>query len=113
MTSENIKKLNTFVREIFFDSKVRRENRTIKIKLYIDPEVNEWNKAAIELSNENNKITSQRNKNIPYPDPVYRKKNISNLTTNDWNLMALELKNQKIKSKENNNLFNDFLQPIT
>lgn len=78
-----------------------KEKTTYRVALYIDPEANKWNRAAIELSEERSKIPSRRNKIVSYPVVTYKKRESSvQMSTNEWNSMALQLESIKKKRKE-------------
>lgn len=51
---------------------------------------NQWNKAAIELSQENLKIPSSRNEVKSLPKTCKRSSQTEKRTTNEWNTMALK-----------------------
>ena len=63
-----------------------------QIVIYLDPEENNWNRAAIEMYEQNLKVPSQRQNTITFP--VFTKKESSEfirMSTNEWNALALEL----------------------
>ncbi|MEW8525172.1 MAG: hypothetical protein AB2552_19175 [Candidatus Thiodiazotropha endolucinida] len=86
--------INSFIKDIIgskvdqapiFDDQI--------IKTYISPASNEWNKIAISLVYENEKIPSQRNKIVCYPviGSTGEVGLDNKMSTNDWNNLALKL----------------------
>ena len=69
--------------------------------IHIDPDVNSWNRAALDLSDEYLKLPSQRLKSINYPEIKIRELHPQKLSTYELNAMALSLLDQQKVKREN------------
>lgn len=71
------------------------------VVLNMEPGANSWNRAAIELSEENRKVPSRRQKIAVYP-VVTVKETFEGvrMSTNQWNDLALELREKHRKREE-------------
>ena len=74
------------------------EHPIYRVVLHIDPEANNWNRAAIKLSHENTKVPSRRQKVVCYPRvPIQDASGLTKMSTNEWNDLALGLRNERCK----------------
>ena len=74
-------------------------NGAFKVVIHMDPGAVTWNRAAIELSEENSKLPSHRRK-IKWPSvvavavAVKNVQEVARMSTNDWNDLALARRNK-------------------
>lgn len=72
-----------------------------KVILHIDPKANDWNRAAIEFAEQNQKIPSRRQKVVHALKSVPRDKSASlNMSTNELNDLALKLRDKRCEGSD-------------
>lgn len=96
MTYEKIKKsIETALHKAMTGNASDTQNVAHQVMLNIDSRANTWNHAAIELSEENTKIPSRRQKVIRYPDVTTKvMPGGAKMSTNEWNSLALLLRDK-------------------
>ncbi len=99
-----LKSINSLlVRAIGGNERHSEQVMPLKVVVHMNSSENDWNKAAIYLSEENLKIPSQRGAVVCYPAIAIREApETTQMTTNEWNNMALIIKRQKEEKISNN-----------
>lgn len=102
MTYEKIKKsIDAALHKVTVRSASDTPKGVYQVILHMNPGANTWNRAAIELSEENTKIPSRRRKIDSYP--VITAKDApegARMSTNEWNGLALELRDRHRENAE-------------
>jgi hypothetical protein len=113
MTYEMIKKsIDAALCKATIRSALDAQSTVYKVLLHMDPGANTWNRAAIELAEENTKIPSRRLKIVCYP--VVAAKVVpegTRMTTNEWNSLALEARKRHREKEEEETFSNNAIQP--
>lgn len=100
MTYEKLKKLiSATIRKLGQDEDSDEKDAVCHLLLYVSDDVNLWNKAAIEMSEQNTIIPSRRNKILCYPAISYggHAQEGKGMSTNEWNSLALKVMEEQFK----------------
>lgn len=113
MTYEKIKKsIDAALQRITIKSASDTPTGVYRVMLHMDPGANSWNRAAIELSEENAKIPSRRRRIMCYPVLTVRDApDGKRMSTNEWNDLALDLRDRHREDASEEALSNDATQP--
>lgn len=105
MTYEKIKKsIASALHKAMSETAPNTDVVVYQVMLHMEPRANTWNRAAIELSEENVKVPSRRRKIVCYPEiSAKNTSEISRMSTNEWNDLALALRKSHRERSKNEN----------